>query len=175
MKFAETANNLFDNTIKLYHLTDDVDAQVNNPYQEGTVEAELFTKCWIDTVQWHLEDIIRDPDIDPVAALALKRRIDHSNQDRTDLVEKIDSYFRTIYADVEMEEDDEPDFTGWTILDRGTRIGTCTGIEPIPGNPCLYVKLADGREPLIPLHEDFVASIDEASRTLSLDLPEGLY
>lgn len=82
---------------------------------------------------------------------------------------------RTIYADVEMEEDDEPDFTGWTILDRGTRIGTCTGIEPIPGNPCLYVKLADGREPLIPLHEDFVAGIDESSRTLSLDLPEGLY
>ena len=82
---------------------------------------------------------------------------------------------RTIYADVEMEEDDEPDFTGWTILDRGTRIGTCTGIEPIPGNPCLYVKLADGREPLIPLHEDFVADIDEASRTLSLDLPEGLF
>ena len=82
---------------------------------------------------------------------------------------------RTIYADVEMEEDDEPDFTGWTILDRGTRIGTCTGIEPIPGNPCLYVKLDDGREPLIPLHEDFVASVDEASRTLSLNLPEGLY
>ena len=81
---------------------------------------------------------------------------------------------RTIYADVEMEED-EPDFTGWTILDRGTRIGTCTGIEPIPANPCLYVKLDDGREPLIPLHEDFVAGIDEASRTLSLNLPEGLF
>lgn len=82
---------------------------------------------------------------------------------------------RTIYADVEMEDDGELDFTGWTILDRGTRIGTCTGIEPIPGNPCLYVKLDDGREPLIPLHEDFVASVDEASRTLSLNLPEGLY
>lgn len=81
---------------------------------------------------------------------------------------------RTVYADVEMEEDDEPDFTGWTILDRGSKIGTCTGIEPIPGNPCLYVKLADGREPLIPLHEDFVAGIDETSRTLSLNLPEGL-
>ena len=82
---------------------------------------------------------------------------------------------RTIYADVEMEEDDEPDFTGWTILDRGSKIGTCTGIAPIPGNPCLSVKLADGREPLIPLHEDFVAGIDEASRTLSLNLPEGLF
>lgn len=82
---------------------------------------------------------------------------------------------RTIYADVEVEDDDEPDFTGWTILDHGNAIGTCTGLEPIPGNPCLYVKLADGREPLIPLHEDFVAGIDEASRTLSLNLPEGLF
>lgn len=82
---------------------------------------------------------------------------------------------RTVYADVEMEEDDEPDFTGWTILDHGSKIGTCTGIEPIPGNPCLYVKLADGSEALIPLHEDFIASIDETSRTLSLNLPEGLY
>lgn len=105
MKFAENANILFDKTIKLYHVTNDVDAQVNNPYQEGTIEAELFTKCWIDSVQWHLEDIIRDPEIDPVAALALKRRIDQSNQDRTDLVEKIDSYFREQYADVEVRDD----------------------------------------------------------------------
>jgi hypothetical protein len=105
MKFAENANILFDKTIKLYHVTNDVDAQVNNPYQDGTIEADLFTKCWIDSVQWHLEDIIRDPEIDPVAALALKRRIDQSNQDRTDLVEKIDSYFREQYADVEVRDD----------------------------------------------------------------------
>ena len=82
---------------------------------------------------------------------------------------------RTIYADVEVEDDGEVDFTGWAILDRGRKIGTCTGLEPIPGNPCLYVKLADGSEPLIPLHEDFVVSVDEATRTLSLNLPEGLY
>ena len=82
---------------------------------------------------------------------------------------------RTMYADVEVEDDGEMDFTGWTILDRGRKIGICTGLEPIPGNPCLYVKLADGREPLIPLHEDFVVSVDEATRTLSLNLPEGLY
>ncbi len=82
---------------------------------------------------------------------------------------------RTIYADVEVEDDGEMDFTGWAILDRGRKIGICTGLEPIPGNPCLYVKLADGREPLIPLHEDFVVSVDEATRTLSLNLPEGLY
>ena len=105
MKFAENANALFDKIIELYHVTDDVDAQIENPYPEGTIEADLFTKCWIDTVQWHLEDIIRDPEIDPVAALALKRRIDRSNQDRTDLVEKIDSYFRNLYADVEVRDD----------------------------------------------------------------------
>ena len=105
MKFAENANTLFDETIKLYHLTNDVDAHVKNPYTVGSIEADLFTKCWIDTVQWHLEDIIRDPNIDPVAALALKRRIDRSNQDRTDLVEKIDSYFRTLYANVEVHAD----------------------------------------------------------------------
>lgn len=82
---------------------------------------------------------------------------------------------RTIYADVEVEDDGEMDFTGWTILDRGRKIGICTGLEHIPGNPCLYVRLADGREPLIPLHEDFVVSVDEATRTLSLNLPEGLF
>ena len=82
---------------------------------------------------------------------------------------------RTIYADVEMEDEQELDFTGWAILDHGRAIGICTGLEPIPGNPCLYVKLADGSEPLIPLHEDFIAGIDESSRTLSLNLPQGLY
>lgn len=105
MNFAEKSNQIFDKTISLYHVTDDIDAQVQNPYPEGSIEAELFTKCWIDSVQWHLEDIIRDPEIDPVAALALKRRIDRSNQDRTDLVEKIDSYFRKIYADVKVLDD----------------------------------------------------------------------
>lgn len=105
MKFAENANILFDGTIKLYHVTNDVNAKVENPYPEGSIDADLFTKCWIDSVQWHLEDIIRDPEINPVAALALKRRIDRSNQDRTDLVEKIDSYFRSLYADVKVHDD----------------------------------------------------------------------
>ena len=101
MYFAESANVIFDKTIKLYHVTDNVDARISSPYPEGTIEAALFTKCWIDTVQWHLEDIIRDPEIDPIEALALKRRIDRSNQERTDLVEKIDSYFRSLYGNVE--------------------------------------------------------------------------
>ena len=101
MSFVDNCNKIFDEAIALYHVTDDVDATMRNPYAGGTIEHDLFVKNWIDTVQWHLEDLIRDPEIDPVEALALKRRIDKSNQDRTDLVEKIDSYFRTKYADVE--------------------------------------------------------------------------
>jgi len=100
MSFTEQANKIFNNVIADYHLKDDVDTPILNPYERGTIEYSLYLKCWIDTVQWHYEDIIRDPHIDPVDALALKRRIDHSNQDRTDLVEEIDSYFRHIYSEV---------------------------------------------------------------------------
>ena len=104
MTFAQNCNEIFDQTVKLYHVTDDVDAVFNNPYAEGTIENSLARKNWIDAVQWHLEDIIRDEAIDPVAALALKRRIDRSNQDRTDLVEEIDSYFRQQYAGVTVKD-----------------------------------------------------------------------
>lgn len=100
MKFAENCFRIFWETTQLYHKTDDVDAVVDNPYEEGTIEHTLHAKNWIDAVQWHLEDIIRDPEIDPVAALALKRRIDRSNQDRTDMVEEIDSYFRDKYKNI---------------------------------------------------------------------------
>lgn len=100
MSFTEQANEIFNKSINDYHLTDDVDTLINNPYQRGTIEYSLYLKCWIDTVQWHLEDIIRDPKINPVDALELKRRIDRSNQERTDLVEDIDSYFRTEYSEV---------------------------------------------------------------------------
>ena len=105
MTFAQNCNEIFDQTVKLYHVTDDVDAVFNNPYADGTIENSLAHKNWIDAVQWHLEDIIRDEAIDPVAALALKRRIDRSNQDRTDLVEEIDSYFRQQYAGVTVKDD----------------------------------------------------------------------
>ena len=93
-------NKVFNLAINDYHVKDNVDTQINNPYDRDSIENRLYLKCWIDTVQWHLEDIIRDPHIDPVEALNLKRRIDRSNQDRTDLVEQIDSYFRMIYNDV---------------------------------------------------------------------------
>ena len=100
MSFTEQANKIFNQAIRDYHLTDNVDTDINNPYERDTIEHSLYLKCWIDTVQWHLEDIIRNPHIDPSEALGLKRRIDHSNQDRTDLVEEIDSYFRMVYHDV---------------------------------------------------------------------------
>lgn len=100
MSFTKHCNEIFNRAIRDYHVNDDIDAPIQNPFEEGSIENRLYLKCWIDTVQWHFEDIIRDPNIDPVAALALKRRIDKSNQDRTDLVEQIDSYFRTLYKEV---------------------------------------------------------------------------
>ncbi|MDR1524870.1 MAG: DUF4254 domain-containing protein [Tannerella sp.] len=98
--FSEKCYPVFEKATDDYHKTDDVDALVRNPYNEKGIEFYLYQKNWIDAVQWHLEDIIRDPDIDPVKALAIKRRIDKSNQDRTDLVELIDSYFFDAYKDV---------------------------------------------------------------------------
>ena len=98
--FAAHCNAIFAQVIRDYHLTDNVDMQIQNPYKRDSIDYSLYLKCWIDTVQWHLEDIIRDPHIDPTEALLLKRRIDHSNQDRTDLVEEIDAYFRQLYSEV---------------------------------------------------------------------------
>jgi len=100
MAFTEQCNDIFRRVVEDYHLKDDVDTPISNPYPRDSVEHSLYLKCWIDAVQWHLEDIIRDPHIDPVEALSLKRRIDRSNQDRTDLVEQIDTHFRRQFADV---------------------------------------------------------------------------
>lgn len=100
MKTAELANKVFDESVAEYHVTDDIDRACPNPYPENSLEAIFFAKNWVDAVQWHLEDIIRDPQIDPAEALLLKRRIDKSNQVRTDMVEEIDSWFRDKYASV---------------------------------------------------------------------------
>ena len=100
MSFTEHSNNIFNQAIRDYHLTDNVDTPIHNPYDRDSIDYHLYTKCWIDTVQWHFEDIIRDPHINPDEALSLKRRIDRSNQDRTDLVEEIDSWFRQQYSNV---------------------------------------------------------------------------
>ena len=103
--FTENANRIFERVIADYHRWDDVDHPMENPFEAGSLDALLYHKNWIDTVQWHLEDIIRNPEIDPVEALAIKRRIDKSNQDRTDMVEYVDSYMLEKYKDVEVAED----------------------------------------------------------------------
>ncbi len=100
MSFTDQCNEIFNKAIEDYHVKNNVDTPINNPYDKDSIENRLYLKCWIDTVQWHLEDIIRDPHIDPLEALQLKRRIDRSNQDRTDLVEQIDSWFRQYFSDV---------------------------------------------------------------------------
>ena len=105
MNFVELSNHIFSTAVQDYHKTDNVDAPIHNPYAEGTIEHDLYLKNWIDTVQWHLEDIIRDPQIDPVEALALKRRIDRSNQERTDRVERIDSYVWEQFHNIQPQPD----------------------------------------------------------------------
>ncbi len=91
---------IFEESINNYHITDNVDTLVNNPYPTDKIEHLLYLKNWIDTVQWHLEDIIRNPAIRPEDALVIKRRIDSSNQERTDVVEYIDSYFLEKYKNI---------------------------------------------------------------------------
>ena len=105
MTNTESYYQVFNKAISDYHVTDHVDTPINNPCSRETLENRLYLKCWIDTVQWHYEDIIRDPHIEPIDAVMLKRRIDRSNQDRTDLVEQIDSYFRQKYSDVKVLPD----------------------------------------------------------------------
>lgn len=102
--FSEKAFKVFEESIETYHIIDTVDQEFSNPYPKASIEHLLYRKNWIDTVQWHYEDLIRDPDIDPHTALQLKRKIDASNQDRTDLVEYIDSYFLEKYRSVQVKD-----------------------------------------------------------------------
>ncbi len=105
MNLTKLSIEIFNKSIVDYHVTDYVDAPIKNPYPEKSIEYYLYLKNWIDTVQWHLEDIIRNPSINPMEALQIKRRIDKSNQDRTDLVELIDSYFLDRYKDVKIKKE----------------------------------------------------------------------
>ena len=100
---AKTCNDIFEKAIDCFHINNKVDSSYPNPFEKETLEFLLFEKCWIDTVQWHLEDIIRDPSIAPVEALKIKRTIDGSNQRRTDLVEYIDSFFLEKYKKVKIQ------------------------------------------------------------------------
>jgi hypothetical protein len=102
---SATCNSIFSQSIADYHRTDQVDEPMVNPFAATTLDHLLYLKNWIDTVQWHLEDLIRDPQIDPVVALQLKRRIDASNQERTDVVEYIDSWFLKQYEDVRPKQE----------------------------------------------------------------------
>ena len=104
MKAADF-NKIFDKVINKYHVLDNVDQPFENPYNKSKLEHLLYKKSWVDTVQWHYEDIIRLPDINPVEALTLKRKIDASNQVRTDMVEFIDSYILDIYKNVKIQSD----------------------------------------------------------------------
>lgn len=103
--FSERAWKVFEQSIQDYHINDNVDEIEKNPYEKSSLEQILYSKNWIDTVQWHLEDIIRDENIEPVKALEIKRRIDSSNQKRTDLVEFIDSWFLHQYKNIEPNAD----------------------------------------------------------------------
>lgn len=105
MLSAEECYSVFQRSIDDYHRTDDADAPINNPYPAGSFEALLYVKNWIDTVQWHLEDIIRKPDINAAEGIQIKRRIDKSNQDRTDIVEKIDDQFLSEFSGVKPKPD----------------------------------------------------------------------
>lgn len=97
---AAMANEVFDRSVADYHKTDNVDTPCSNPWASDSIEGILYAKNWVDAVQWHLEDIIRDPEIDPKEALELKRRIDRSNQVRTDMVEDIDAWLRDYFKGV---------------------------------------------------------------------------
>ena len=99
---SKICNEVFLQSVKDYHILNDVDAIMKNPFDQSDLQHLFYWKNYIDTVQWHIEDIVRDPQIDPVKGLELKRRIDRSNQERTDLVEKIDDYFLNLYATVQL-------------------------------------------------------------------------
>lgn len=98
--FAWRCNEVFDKATADYHITDSIDVQPTVPFEAGKIEALLYVKNWIDVAQWHMEDLIRDPQINPADGMTLKHRIDASNQDRTDRVEDLDTYFRDLYKEV---------------------------------------------------------------------------
>ena len=101
--FSKLCSKVFSQSIADYHVKNSVNELANNPFKKDQIEHLLYQKNWIDTVQWHLEDLIRDPEINPVEALKLKRTIDQSNQKRTDLVEYIDSYFLDTFKNVKIK------------------------------------------------------------------------
>jgi hypothetical protein len=105
MLTANDCYSIFSQSIDDYHKRDNVDAPIANPFAPGSFQALLYLKNWIDTVQWHLEDIIRDPKINASEGIAIKRRIDKSNQERTDTVERMDDFFLEQFKEVKYRPD----------------------------------------------------------------------
>ena len=156
---------LFSQQIVEYHKTDSVDAEQHNPYQEGTYEHLLWEKSWVDTVQWHLEDLVRPDDVDPVEALKLKRRIDRSNQHRTDLVERIDDHYFMMFKDVAPQADAKlnTETPAWAI-DRLSILALKIyhfEIEAHRGDEAHRAKSQAKLDTLLTQREDLTTAIDQ--------------
>lgn len=172
--FSAFARGIFNEAIQVYDEFGSLDAQAPNPYQAGSIEYDLFLKNWIDHAQWAMEDVIRDPEIAPELALQIKRDIDRSNQRRTDLVERIDSYFLTLYADVapEPEAKINTESPAWAI-DRLSilqlKIHYMTRAEREATSQAVRSKSAAKLAVLIEQDRDLCTAIDE----LLTDIAQG--
>ena len=156
---------LFSQQIVEYHKTDSVDAEQHNPYQEGSYEHLLWEKSWVDTVQWHLEDLVRPDDVDPVEALKLKRRIDRSNQHRTDLVERFDDHYFMMFKDVAPQADAKlnTETPAWAI-DRLSILALKIyhfEIEAHRGDEAHRAKCQAKLDTLLTQREDLTTAIDQ--------------
>lgn len=175
MDFAKKSYEIFEQSVTDYHKDDDVDAPTRQPYAPESIEGILYAKNRIDAVQWHLEDIIRDPQIDPVAALALKRRIDASNQERTDMVEELDTYFRNLYSEVEVlpEATINTESPAWA-LDRLSILALKiyhmdAEVQRADAEPAHRARCAAKLDVLLQQRADLIAAID----TLLADIAAG--
>ena len=162
---------LFERQVAEYHKTDSVDAGQNNPYGAGTFEALLWEKSWVDTVQWHLEDLVRPADVDPVYALQLKRRIDASNQHRTDLVERIDDHYMMQFKDVAPQPDAKlnTETPAWA-LDRLSILALKVyhfGIEAGRGDAGHRAKCQAKLDTLLTQRADLTTAIDQLLEDLA--------
>lgn len=162
---------LFEGQVVEYHKVDSVDAELVNPYNVGSFEALLWEKSWVDTVQWHLEDLVRPDDVDPVYALQLKRRIDRSNQHRTDLVERIDDHYMMQFKDVTLQPDARinTETPAWAV-DRLSILALKIyhfGIEAGRGDSEHRAKCQAKLDTLLTQREDLTTAIDELLEDLA--------
>ena len=162
---------LFERQVVEYHKTDDIDAAMVNPYGEGTFEALLWEKSWVDTVQWHLEDLVRPADVEPAYALTIKRRIDASNQHRTDLVERIDDHYMMMFKDVALQEGAKlnTETPAWAV-DRLSILALKVyhfGIEANRGDAAHRAKCQQKLDTLLEQRADLTTAIDQLLEDLS--------